>query len=78
MLVLEASVLRAPHPGGTFDFRIELSDHRDSINTTMSPKSIPASPLLDALRWRYATKAFDANRKISADVWSALEECLVL
>ena len=44
----------------------------------MNPKSIPSSQLLDALRWRYATKAFDANRKISADVWSALEESLVL
>lgn len=44
----------------------------------MNPKSIPSSQLLDAMRWRYATKAFDANRKISADVWSALEESLVL
>jgi nitroreductase len=44
----------------------------------MNPKSIPSSQLLDALRWRYATKAFDANRKISADVWFALEESLVL
>ena len=30
------------------------------------------------MRWRYATKAFDANRKIAPDVWSALEESLVL
>jgi nitroreductase len=44
----------------------------------MSPKSIASSQLLDALHWRYATKAFDANRKIPADVWSALEESLVL
>ena len=44
----------------------------------MNPKSISSFQLLDALRWRYATKAFDANRKISADVWSALEESLVL
>lgn len=44
----------------------------------MNPKSIPSSQLLDALRWRYATKAFDANRKISAEVWSAIEESLVL
>ena len=44
----------------------------------MNPKSIPSSELLDAMRWRYATKAFDANRKISDDVWSALEESLVL
>jgi nitroreductase len=44
----------------------------------MNPKSIPSSQLLDALRWRYATKAFDANRKIPADTWSALEDSLVL
>ncbi len=44
----------------------------------MNPNSIPSSQLLDALRWRYATKAFDANRKISADIWSALEDSLVL
>ena len=44
----------------------------------MNPKSISSSQLLDALRWRYATKAFDPNRKIAADTWSALEESLVL
>lgn len=34
--------------------------------------------LLSALRWRYATKQFDATRKIPADVWAALEESLAL
>jgi nitroreductase len=34
--------------------------------------------LLSALRWRYATKRFDASRKISAVTWDALEETLVL
>lgn len=34
--------------------------------------------LLQALRWRYATKVFDPNRKIPAPVWAALEEALVL
>jgi nitroreductase len=34
--------------------------------------------LLHALRWRYATKQFDASKKIPADVWDALEESLVL
>ena len=34
--------------------------------------------LLDALQWRYATKVFDATKKIPADVWSALEQSLVL
>jgi nitroreductase len=34
--------------------------------------------LLKALEWRYATKVFDANRIIPAEVWSALEKTLVL
>jgi nitroreductase len=34
--------------------------------------------LLAALNWRYATKVFDVIRKIPADVWSALEQSLVL
>jgi nitroreductase len=42
---------------------------------TMTP---PADSLLDALRWRYATKQFDATRRIPAEVWDAIEESLVL
>jgi nitroreductase len=34
--------------------------------------------LLSALEWRYATKAFDASRKIPDDTWAALEQSLVL
>ena len=34
--------------------------------------------LLEALNWRYATKVFDATKKIPADVWLALEQALVL
>jgi nitroreductase len=34
--------------------------------------------LLADLQWRYATKVFDASRKIPADVWAALEQSLVL
>lgn len=34
--------------------------------------------LLASLRWRYATKQFDASRKIPAETWAALEESLVL
>ena len=39
----------------------------------MSPAEI-----LAALQWRYATKSFDPSKKIPADVWSALEDSLVL
>jgi nitroreductase len=34
--------------------------------------------LLDALRWRYATKKFDPARKIDPSLWAALEDSLVL
>ncbi len=34
--------------------------------------------LLEQLRWRYATKKFDLSRKIPAEIWSVLEEVLIL
>ena len=37
-----------------------------------------SSPLLDALEWRYATKAFDPSRRIPSDTWQTLESALVL
>lgn len=42
--------------------------------------SAPVAPsvLLNALRWRYATKRFDPARTIPAETWSSLEESLVL
>jgi nitroreductase len=40
--------------------------------------SLTTDQLLAALRWRYATKQFDATRKIPAETWDALEESLVL
>ena len=40
---------------------------------TLSPDA-----LLDALRWRYATKVFDASRTIPVPEWQALEQALVL
>jgi nitroreductase len=41
--------------------------------TTTSPAS-----LIQQMQWRYATKQFDPQRKIAADVWSALEQSLIL
>lgn len=40
--------------------------------------SLKPNELLSALRWRYATKQFDATRLIPADAWGALEESLLL
>jgi nitroreductase len=33
--------------------------------------------LAGALRWRYATKRFEAGRRIPPDIWAALEDALV-
>lgn len=41
--------------------------------TRLTPAELTA-----ALHWRYATKAFDAARKIPADVWHALETSMVM
>jgi nitroreductase len=38
----------------------------------------PAQTVSEALRWRYATKKFDRDRKIPAATWACLEEALVL
>src|SRR5476649_2451753 len=40
--------------------------------------SMTNEQLLAALNWRYATKFFDATKKIPADVWKTLEQSLVL
>ena len=44
----------------------------------MKTNTIPREQLLAQLNWRYATKQFDPERKISAQDWAALEEALVL
>ena len=40
--------------------------------------TINRDQLLTQLNWRYATKQFDPERKISSEDWAALEEALVL
>jgi nitroreductase len=40
--------------------------------------NIATKNLMDALNWRYATKIFDAHKKISPELWDALEKTLVL
>ena len=44
----------------------------------MSQTHLSGEQLLEALRWRYATKAFDPTRAIPAATWTALEDSLVL
>jgi nitroreductase len=40
--------------------------------------TINSQQLLEQLKWRYATKQFDPNRKISAADWTTLEDALTL
>jgi nitroreductase len=42
------------------------------------PATIPPQQLVDALNWRYATKKFDPTKKIPDDVWTAMEQSLVM
>lgn len=44
----------------------------------MSNHTISTEALLGQLQWRYATKAFDPDKKISAPDWDALEKALIL
>lgn len=39
---------------------------------------IASNLLVDALKWRYATKRFDPAKKIADETWAALEQALVL
>lgn len=41
-------------------------------------KTISTDTILDALKWRYATKQFDPTKKIDPATWLALEDALVL
>ena len=47
------------------------------FNSSADMTLIP-DQLLASLRWRYATKKFDASRKSPAGTWDAIEESLVL
>jgi nitroreductase len=43
------------------------------MNTIITPRQ-----LLGQLNWRYAVKQFESTRKINPEVWTALEDALVL
>jgi nitroreductase len=44
----------------------------------MSTTKVSNETVLNQLRWRYATKQFDPQRRISNEDWSTLEQSLVL
>ena len=44
----------------------------------MHTKPVSNDTLLEQLRWRYATKAFDPAKKITPEDWATLEQALIL
>lgn len=44
----------------------------------MSEKAIKSEEILEKLNWRYATKSYDAAKKISDEDWAILEQSLLL
>jgi hypothetical protein len=51
--------------------------HRSTFHCTLV-SAIDTETLLSQLRWRYATKQFDPQRKIDSSTWATLEEALIL
>src|SRR6266536_5946549 len=49
-----------------------------TIKRTETMNIINSKQLLDRLNWRYATKQFDPNRKISDQDWATIEQALLL
>jgi nitroreductase len=49
-----------------------------TVSTQEAEETLSTESLIHRMNWRYATKKFDASRKIPASVWSALEQALVL
>ena len=41
-------------------------------------QNLDPGALLAALHWRYATKVFDPEQPISAELWASLEQAMVL
>jgi nitroreductase len=48
------------------------------MNHSTSNDSISPQVLLQALQWRYATKSFDPEKKLTTDQWQVLQESLRL
>jgi len=38
----------------------------------------PPKELINSLQWRYATKEFDVNKKITPDLWATIEQSMLL
>lgn len=48
------------------------------MKTEMERENVNKETILEKLNWRYATKQYDATKKISAEDWATLEQSLIL
>ncbi len=48
------------------------------MNTEMKRENLTREAILEKLNWRYATKSYDASKKVSAEDWETLETALTL
>lgn len=48
------------------------------MKAELGKESLTKETILESLNWRYATKAYDKTRKISAEDWAALEQSVTL
>lgn len=73
----EPSVMRLMHhrnPASALFKRREIG--YDGV--TFMKSNLTSDYLLERLNWRYATKQFDAQRKIDATTWALVEDALLL
>ena len=79
---MRCTIPHTTRPGLRRGFLLRGSSDAPSTRTMLlrwvSGMAVDPSALLQALRWRYATKAFDPSRQIDPATWAALEESLLL
>ena len=66
-------------PPGDACFRLSqnASKPQPSTQEMTVTHTLTEPQLLQALNWRYATKAFDPHRKIATATWHTLQEALM-
>jgi nitroreductase len=48
------------------------------MQTEMGKENLTNDSILEKLSWRYATKSYDASKKVSAEDWATLEQSVIL
>ncbi len=48
------------------------------MQTELGKENLSNAAILEKLNWRYATKTYDATKKVSAEDWATLEQSMIL